>query len=38
MLVGWPGIRLEDVLVADAVAFSAAINENVRRIWGKAAL
>lgn len=33
MLLKVPWIGLADLLVADAVAFSAAINQNVRRAW-----
>ncbi|WP_437911130.1 hypothetical protein WME95_33095 [Sorangium sp. So ce327] len=32
-LVGRPGIRLQDMLITRPVAFSEAINQNVRRAW-----
>lgn len=32
-LIGRAGIRLQDVLITRPVAFSEAINQNVRRVW-----
>lgn len=34
-MIGRPGFQLEDVLITRAVAFSEAINQNVRRVWAK---
>ncbi|WP_437543138.1 hypothetical protein WME97_32275 [Sorangium sp. So ce367] len=32
-LIGYPDIRLQDILITRPVAFSEAINQNVRRAW-----